>query len=143
MTQVDFYLLADESRNERLRFVCRLVEKIHNLGQQIYIHCHSESEQKSLDEQLWTFKANAFIDHQQVTAEAYKNGDASVWLGTAFEPDGSQAILINLASEIPTFFSRFERVLEVVNQEQELRQQGREKYRFYQQRGYLLRHHSL
>jgi len=143
MTQVDFYLLSDENCTERLRFVCRLVEKIHNLGQQIYIHCDSETQQKNLDEQLWTFKANAFIDHQQVTAKAYAGREASVWLGTDFEPDGNQPILINLGSEIPPFFSRFERVLEVVNQEQELRQQGREKYRYYQQRGYPLKHHTL
>ncbi|MDQ7014781.1 MAG: DNA polymerase III subunit chi [Gammaproteobacteria bacterium] len=143
MTHVDFYLLSDESRSERLRFVCRLVEKIHNVGQGIYIHCSSEAEQNSLDDQLWTFKANAFVAHQIVTTNAYKNTDTSIWLGMNFEPDGKEPILINLGIEIPPFFSRFERVLEVINQEQELRQQGREKYRFYQQRGYLLRHHQL
>jgi len=59
------------------------------------------------------------------------------------EPANDRRLLINLAAKVPPFFSRFERALEVVNQQQSVRDCGRERYRFYHQRGYPLQHHKM
>jgi len=58
------------------------------------------------------------------------------------EPDASQ-VLINLAADVPLFFSRFERVAELVNTDSTVRQQGRSRYSFYKERGYPLRTHEI
>ena len=50
-------------------------------------------------------------------------------------------MLINLGSDVPTFFGRFDRVAEIVlDPERDL---GRERYRHYRDRGYPLQHHEL
>jgi DNA polymerase III subunit chi len=42
---------------------------------------------------------------------------------------------------VPTFFGRFERVAEIIVQDR--RDVGRDRYRFYRDRGYPLFHHEL
>jgi DNA polymerase-3 subunit chi len=56
---------------------------------------------------------------------------------------GITQILLNLDHDLPGFFSRFERVLEIVGADPGDRQAARERYRFYQQRGYELHKHDL
>ncbi len=52
-------------------------------------------------------------------------------------------MLINLAAEVPLFFSRFERVAELVNEQADTRSQGRARYSFYRERGYPLHTHEI
>jgi DNA polymerase-3 subunit chi len=58
------------------------------------------------------------------------------------EPVGDQ-ILINLRPEWPPFFSRFERLVEIVSVDDEDRERGRERFKFYRERGYEIRRHDL
>lgn len=52
-------------------------------------------------------------------------------------------LLISLHTTCLPFFSRFERVIEIVSQEEEDAKLGRERYVFYKDRGYELRHFDL
>jgi len=52
-------------------------------------------------------------------------------------------LLINLHNECSPFFSRFERVIEIVGDNAEDSRMGRERYKFYKDRGYELRHFDL
>ena len=47
-------------------------------------------------------------------------------------------ILVNLGETVPAQFARFERLLEVVGNEDDELAAGRERYRFYRDRGYAL-----
>jgi DNA polymerase-3 subunit chi len=51
--------------------------------------------------------------------------------------------LINLQLGIPDFFSRFQRVAEVVTQEPASLSALRESWKFYKERGYQLEKHDL
>ena len=52
-------------------------------------------------------------------------------------------VLINMASDVPLFFSHFERVAEIIDQSPTQKQIGRERYRFYRDRGYDLQSHNI
>ncbi len=140
MTEVDFYVLADGAQKSRLRFACRLADKVFRLGQRVFIHTASAEQTRELDTLLWTFQQNSFVPHS-IVQDA---GDIPppVLLGHDAEPEASQ-VLINLASDVPLFFSRFERVAELVNTDNSVRQQGRSRYSFYKERGYPLRTHEI
>lgn len=141
MTQVDFYLLPDDSAQNRVRFACRLADKAYRLGHRVFIHTESAEQTRLLDELLWTFQQNSFIPHG-----IYQEADeapAPVLLAHDAEPDASSQVLINLAAEVPLFFSRFERVAELVNADTEIRRHGRSRYSFYKERGYQLRTHEI
>jgi DNA polymerase-3 subunit chi len=46
--------------------------------------------------------------------------------------------LINLDDEWPPFFSRFERLVEIVGTEEDNKVKARARYKFYKDRGYPL-----
>jgi DNA polymerase-3 subunit chi len=50
---------------------------------------------------------------------------------------------VNLDSQQPEFFSRFERVIEVVTGDDEDRQAARARWKFYQERGYALTSYDI
>jgi len=141
MTQVDFYIVPGDSPENRLQFACRLTDKAYRLGHKVFIHTESAQQTRLLDDLLWTFQQNSFIPHSlyQDAAETA----APVVLAHDAEPDASSQVLINLAAEVPLFFSRFERVAELVNEDAEVRRSGRSRYSFYKERGYPLRTHEI
>jgi DNA polymerase-3 subunit chi len=47
-------------------------------------------------------------------------------------------LLINLDDEWPPFFSRFERLVEIVGTEEDNKVKARSRYKFYKDRGYPL-----
>jgi DNA polymerase-3 subunit chi len=51
-------------------------------------------------------------------------------------------VLMNLGSTLPGSFASFERLLEIVGTDAQELQAGRERYRFYRDRGYPLVNHS-
>jgi len=67
-----------------------------------------------------------------------------VIIGQGEEPDPEHRdLLINLSDQVPLFFSRFERVAEIVGGNEAARKQARERFRFYRDRGYPLNSHEL
>lgn len=141
MTEVDFYILASKDPQARTRFACRLTDKAYRLGHRVYIHTGSAEQTRQLDDLLWSFQQNSFIPHEVYRADG--DNRPPVQLGHDSEPDASHAVLINLAPEVPLFFSRFERVAELVNGEESVRRQSRQRYSFYKERGYVLRTHEI
>lgn len=140
MTRVDFYLLSTADETARLRVVCRLADKIFGLGQQLHIHTADAEQERSLDRLLWTFQDISFLPHRLTGAES---AVVPISLGHDGTPAAGGDVLINLAPDTPHFFSRFERVAEIVDEQPEVRAAGRTRYRFYRDRGYPLQHHQL
>jgi DNA polymerase-3 subunit chi len=138
VTRVDFFLLEDAAQAER--YACRLVEKVYLRGQRVHVHLASAPAAQDFDRLLWTFEQGSFIPHEAAGGEP---GDCPVLLGHDHEPREGCEVLVNLSGEVPPFFSRFERVAEVVGGDAEVMARGRERYRFYRDRGYDLHHHNV
>lgn len=156
MTRVDFYVLSDESEAQRVDMACRLAEKAIRESKKVFIHTDDEKLANSVDAALWRFRQDAFVPHRtlmtptdqseggQTNLKANEPGEPEpVEIGFGCQPDQYHTVLINLSKQVPPFFSRFERTLEIVNQQQDVRSCGRDRYSFYQQRGYPLQHHKL
>lgn len=141
MTRVDFYVLGEADAGGAEALACRLTEKIYKLGHRIYVHAGSEEQAQRIDALLWTFRAGSFVPHAR-RGEADAD-EVPVLIGSDAEPDPHNQVLVNLAPEVPNFFSRFERVAEVVTADPAHRTQAREKFRFYRDRGYELQTHNL
>lgn len=148
MTRIDFYVLDSINPGRRQSVVCKLAEKAADQGQLVFIHADDESLLMSLDERLWTFRPGSFVAHRLLStvsgAGAIESStDSDPVQLSAGHPGADRDLLINLACEVPPFFSRFERTLEVIDQTEAVRDCGRTRYRFYQSRGYPLKHHDL
>jgi len=137
MTRITFYLLRSPEPDERLRIAMRLTEKAFQQGNRVYINSADENQARTLDEELWRFRPASFLPHGlQGTADA-------IAIGWGQEPGDHSDVLINLQLDIPAFFSRFQRVAEVVTQDEASLAALRSSWRFYRSRGYQLEKHDL
>ena len=145
MTRVDFYVLDDQAEAARERFACRLVEKAFRLKHKVYLHAASTAAAQRLDALLWTFSEGSFIPHVLAAPDLDPSlADATpVQIGTGEEPGFDAAVLVNLDGVVPGFFSRFERVAEIVGGDATERTQARERFKFYRDRGYVLETHRI
>jgi len=141
MTQVDFYILNDAAPEARALFTCRLTEKAYKQGCQVYINTESAPQLKQLNDLLWTFRAGSFLPH--IVYNGGADAGTPILLGHAREPEGPADVLVNLDSAVPPWFGRFNRVAELVGSDESARAAARERYRFYQDRGYALNTHKL
>lgn len=145
MTQIDFYILPDTTADSRFDFACRLAETIYRKGYPLHVHTADEDEARLFDERLWTFRPDSYVPHAIV-----ETLDAPVpvtigWRGApelATEAPGTGAML-NLHPEIPEWFSRFERVAEIITQHQEVLTAKRACWQTYRRRGYPVKAHHL
>jgi DNA polymerase-3 subunit chi len=138
MTKVDFYVLASGAPELT---ACKLAEKAYGLGHRVYIHAASAEHGRQLDELLWTFRDGSFIPH-----ECYRPGvpgESPILIGHQEAPETDAEVLINLAPGVPLFFSRFLRVAEIIGHDTQAKTHGRERYKFYRDRGYALDTHNL
>jgi len=141
MTRVDFYILENTSGNDRYRLACRIAEKAWKSGNRVLIHTASVEEANHLDRLLWTFRDGSFVPHALLgQADPDMN---PVLIGHGTDAGGEHDVLINLARDVPAFFSSFERVIEPVDDDPDHRATSRERYRFYRERGYPLHNRTI
>lgn len=148
MTAIDFYILRRASSDARLEVACRIAEKAMLRDQHVLICPDSQDEARTLDELLWTFSQGSFVPHRIVTGTEQELPPEPVLIGYGaeplHEPPGERwDVLINLSGDVPEFFSRYERLAEVVDAEGGRRERGRERYRYYRDRGYTLNTHEV
>ncbi len=136
MTKVDFYTGSED----KLRTACQLSQKAMQNGMRVLLHAPDDDTADKLDDLLWHFPATAFMPHcRSHDADAVS---MPVIIGRDDNFPHSD-LLISLHNVCLPFFSRFERVIEIVSQDDEGAKLGRERYKFYKDRGYELRHFDL
>jgi DNA polymerase-3 subunit chi len=137
MTSIDFYThVAD-----RLEVAARLVAKAFAQHGSVRVLTPDAATTEQLDRRLWLNPAIAFLPHCRVASALA--AETPIWVDHLAEHPGPAAVLINLDLAPPPFFSRFERLAEIVGAEAADAAAGRERYRFYRERGYELRTHNL
>ena len=109
------------------------------MGHKVFVQAESEGAARELDDLMWTYSDRSFLPH----CLAGQDPEAAVHIGHGAEPEGEFHLLINLGQDVPGFFSRFERVAEVVDGDETRKTQGRERFRFYKDRGYPLKTNNL
>jgi DNA polymerase-3 subunit chi len=139
MTRVGFYVVQAAEQGQRLRVAVRLADKAFQQGHRIFINAVDEIQARTLDELLWSFRPASFLPHG---LHGQEHSD-TIAIGWGQEPQDHNDLLINLQLGIPSFFSRFARVAEVVTQDPASLQALRESWKFYKERGYQLEKHDL
>ena len=139
MTQVDFYILESPQAEACAQFACRLAEKAWRQGHRVHIHTAAPEQSRQLDELLWRFREPSFVPHSLAPADL----ETPIHIGHDELGVSYHDVLINLAPDVPLFFSQFERVAELVGHAPQQRQQGRQRFTFYRDRGYALHTHTI
>jgi len=126
-------------------FACRLCEKAMSQGMKIYIHIGSEKAAQDMDDLLWSFKPESFIPHTIVGLDEDLDADEEipVFIGYGTSCSISATLLINLSEEIPAFHDQFERIAEIVPNQEAVKIRLREHWNLYKAKGFDLKHHAL
>lgn len=135
MTRIDFHTNVGDS----LLYACRLARKAYLAGQPLVVLAEA-ARLRAFDEHLWTFSPLDFVPH--CMADSALAERTPVVLATDLERAPHHQILLNLGVTVPAQFARFERLLEVVGNAEDELVAGRERYRFYRDRGYPLNNYK-
>ncbi len=141
MTQIDFYILQQTAAGDRFQLACRVAEKARRAGHRVLIHTPVDSESRHLDGLLWTLWEQSFIPHGVLGRD--DPGMNPILIGDGNANLEEHDILVNLGAVVPTFFSRFERLIECVDDDETVKTASRERFRFYREHGYPLNTHMI
>lgn len=141
VTRVDFYVIEKPTERQHDQLICRLAERAWRAGHRVHIRCENEDRASSIDDLLWRYSDTAFLPHAQQNSAAADS--VPVIVGHGNQTPGTADVLINLGPDVPDYFSRFERVMETTGVENQARAAARERYRYYQERGYSLDTHKI
>jgi DNA polymerase-3 subunit chi len=137
MTSIDFYFNAED----RFQVACRLAGKAVRQKQRLLIYAPEAETASRIDKLLWTWPATGFVPHCALHSALAP--ETPVLIASADEtPDGIE-VLLNLGADCPPHFERFPRLLEIVAAHEEQKASGRDRYRFYRERGYRIANHDL
>ena len=130
MTPVAFHLYADD----KFIYTCRLLRKAVAKDAKLVV-TGSPSALETLGQMLWTFSATDFVPHCDDMAQHNVRQRSPVLLSQSVQPDAHERILINLGTSIPDHFDHFQRVIEVVADDDDDRHLARQRWRDYLAQG--------
>jgi len=136
VTKIDFYTGSED----KLRTACQLSHKAMQNGVRVLLHTPDEAMAEQLDKLLWHYPPTAFLPHCRSHESEAATMPVVIGLDETFHHSD---LLISLHDVCLPFFSRFERVIEIVSTDENDTKLGRDRYGFYKDRGYELRHIDL
>ena len=137
MTTIDFYTHCAD----RIDVATRLVAKAWAQHGRVRVLTPDTEATEALDRALWVRPPVSFLPHCRMASPLAD--ETPILVDHVLEHDGPAAVLINLHPSPPPFFARFERLVEIVGAGDDDAAAGRERFRFYRERGYELRAHNL
>ena len=160
---ISFYILSESKAQDILGFICQLTQTaLNKSAQSLLILIDKDDESLStLDEALWSYDAASFIPHQRLLVSTISNlNDASksvqennealapVLLSSYMPADFKGIVLNTTIHPVNRFMAATNnaqptRVLELIKPDPESTQEGRHKYKAYQQLGYELTHFKV
>ena len=137
MTRIDFYQLNPAGRGYD-EVVCKLCQKAWDSRQLTLLLTQSAEQSRHLDKKLWTFVDDSFVPHDCEDGDDFVT---PILIHDNPDPAGERQLLINLSASVPPYFAQFERVIELVTEDNKA--QARANYSYYKERGYPLNHINL
>jgi DNA polymerase-3 subunit chi len=135
MPSVDFYILEQASGLKSLHYACLLIEKAHQQDQRVYIHTNSPEDAERIDMLLWTYRDDSFLPHSIYDAADENSPPIRIGFDKGYAASGNDHVLVNLDKEIPSFFHKFNRIIEIVFSDPTVQQLARERFKKYRDQG--------
>jgi DNA polymerase-3 subunit chi len=138
VTSIDFYTQVDDKYD----FARRLCLKALATRVRLLLWLPDAAACQRLSRLLWSTPATGFVPH--CSADDKLAAVTPIVLDTGAGPFPHDDVLINLRDELPPFFSRFQRMIEIVSaSDDDDKERARGRYRHYRDRGYEIRTHDM
>jgi DNA polymerase-3 subunit chi len=137
MTTIDFYTHCTDP----FEVASKLVAKAWAQHGSVRVLTADAGATEEFGRFLWQRPATGFFPHCRLASPLA--GETPIVVDHTLEHEGPAAVLVNLHALPPPFFSRFERLAEIVGLDAENAASGRERWKFYKARGYEIRSFNL
>ncbi|MDH1713453.1 MULTISPECIES: DNA polymerase III subunit chi [Acinetobacter] len=127
MANISFYLF-EQSPERQVESTCRLCRKILRQPERIWLYASDPELQQQLDERLWSFDDTSFIPH------GIDQIDARICISDQL-PEQSDWIVFNFNDQALEQFEKFSHIIEIIENNESAKQQGREKFKQYRRLG--------
>ncbi|OUS10879.1 hypothetical protein A9Q89_10445 [Gammaproteobacteria bacterium 53_120_T64] len=137
MTKVHFHQLQGSSEDTLLRalqLVCELANEAGKRQHSVLIYCPDAKLASQLEALLWQHIPSSFLAHSRAVDD-----HAPICICSGDEPGDYHDMLINLDTETPSWFGRFEHLAELIYGDADSVQVKRERFAHYKHLGYPLR----
>lgn len=132
MTNITFL----HGARDRLHAVASWLGQASSEGKRVLVYSPTANHSEQLNRLLWTYPATGFIPHCR--ADEKLAADTLIILASTLDHPLHDECLLNLSDDIPPGFSRFQQLIEIVSIDDGVKLPGRERFRFYRERGYPL-----
>ncbi|TDF39312.1 DNA polymerase III subunit chi [Alteromonadaceae bacterium M269] len=139
MSHAIFYLLEQASGDtaaSHFDAACHVAAECYSNKQKCLVWCDNQQDAEQIDELLWQLPTERFVPHN-LLGDGPKGG-AAVEITWETPARSNRTVLINLASEAPSFSRQFRQVFDFVPAEENLKQQARNRYKSYRGAGISL-----
>lgn len=130
MTQIFFY----HNASDRIAATAALIGKAFAQKKALLVYAPDHEVASALDRHLWMHPPQSFVPHVPNTSPLA--AETLVVICDELDAPAQSERLFNLSADIPPGFSRFTSVIEVVGRNEDERQAGRQRVKFYKDRGY-------
>lgn len=137
MTRIDFYLNAPS----KIEIARKLAGKAICNNSKVMIYTQDEAFAREIDGYLWASPVQSFLPHALCGHKlAFKS---PILIGANHVELSQPDVLINLDADVPDWFSRFGRLLEIVTVDPHDKDRARIRFRRFKENGYSLDVHDL
>lgn len=136
MTRVRFYTQVAEP----VSLIAELTAKALAQRHQVTVYAQDQAHAQTISDFLWqqsAFIPNALIDNETTPSIQACTPVHLAWQAEHIQQDD---ILMNCQTDQPLFFGRFNHVFEIVSTEDHVVSAGRQRFAFYRDRGYPIKH---
>jgi DNA polymerase-3 subunit chi len=137
LTQIFFY----HNAADRIAAAAALIGKAFSQKKALLVYAPDGEVAGTLDRHLWLHPPSGFLPH--VRGNSPLADQTPVVIADNLDALPHSERLFNLSDQIPPGFSRFTSVIEVVGRNEAERLAGRERVRFYKDRGYAISYFDL
>lgn len=132
MTKISF---LHGARN-RLQAVAAWLGHASSEGTRVLVYVPAGERSELLDRLLWTHPSTGFTPHCRTGDKLA--AETPILLASGLDSPPHDGCLLNLSDELPPGFSRFQQLIEIISVDDADKLPGRERFRFYRERGYPL-----
>jgi DNA polymerase-3 subunit chi len=137
MTQIDFYFNA----SDKYRLAVRLGAKSLEQSTRIFVLTPDADATVRMETLFWTLQQTSFFPHCR--SRHALASQTPIIVDHEAETLVHDELLLNLCEPYPPFFSRFQRLIEIVGPDDADKSAARQRYKFYRDRGYEIRQHDM
>jgi DNA polymerase-3 subunit chi len=126
---------------DRLRAACAITAKAVQQGHKVVVFAADPDMSRQYDTLLWSASPLSFIAH--VAAHSPLAPVTPVIIAQSLDNLPYDAVLINLAEELPDAYAQFKLLVEIVGNDETGRLAARSRWRFYKEQSHTVQAYDL